>query len=463
MPELELIISCEHGGHEVPTPYAALLDDSSTELASHRGWDPGALPVAERLASCLSATLFFTTVSRLLIDNNRSLRHRGLFSAISRALPLVDKELIIDRYYLPHRQKIFDAVSTAIAHGKQVLHLAIHSFTPVLAGKVRQADLGLLYDSARINEGLLCQGWQAAIKKARPDLTIRRNYPYRGQSDGLPTWLRGRLPESQYLGIEVEINQARLTNSIDQATIADLLAQTMLPCLAANQPCPVIKVQNEKSPLPPGGGGLGWGGCATSDAVANFPQPLSDTNDPGEEVIVIVDAENLVIGEATRREMRRQNLTHRATYVLVFNQKGQLFVQKRTMSKDIYPGYFDVAAGGVVLSGESYEESAQRELREELGVEAELEFLFDRYFEDGRNKVWGRVYRCSHEGPFVLQQSEVESGAFMTLSEIFSATDADFTPDGLAILEQLSSFGGRGCCPPPGPSCSHQESRRGRR
>ena len=442
MPERQIIISCEHGGHEVPEPYAALFHDHATLLASHRGWDPGALAVAEELAARLEAPLFFTTVSRLLIDHNRSLRHPALFSEISRALPGPDHQRLIDHYYLPHRQKILAAVSRAIDSGRQVLHLAIHSFTPVLAGQVRRADLGLLYDPARSHERQLCQGWQAAIKKAGPDLTIRRNYPYRGQSDGLATWLRGRCHLADYLGIEVEINQARLTTVGEQRTIADLLAQTLPPCLDS-------KVQCELSPLPPGEGsvqstlevGRARVGGAGTHAGGKSSQTPSDTNDPSQEVVAIVDAENRVIGQATRREMRRQNLIHRATYILVFNHQGQLFVQKRTQTKDIYPGYFDVAAGGVVLDGETYEESARRELREELGVTAELEFLFDRYFEGDRNKVWGRVYRCRHEGPFVLQESEVESGAFMMPAEILAAANdrANFTPDGLAILEQLAT------------------------
>lgn len=424
MTEFRLIISCEHAGNQAPAPYADLFAGYAGHLASHRGWDLGALPVAEKLASCLSAPLFYTTVSRLLIDNNRSPGHRGLFSEISRALSRSEQELIIERYYLPHRQEILAEVSSAVADGRMALHLAIHSFTPVLDGKERRADLGLLYDSACAKERQLCRAWQAELNRNCPGLTIRRNYPYRGRSDGLTTWLRRRFQASQYVGIEVEINQRRLVKGSDPAAIADLLALTLSSCLAAplveaKPPFPASKLPYEQGPLPPCGGGPGWGAA---------------TGDPGEEVVAIVDAENRVVGKAQRSEMRRQNLPHRATYILVFNQKGQIFVQKRTQSKDIYPGYFDVAAGGVVLSGETYEASAQRELREELGVTAKLEFLFDRYFEDGRNKVWGRVYRCRHEGPFVLQETEVESGAFMTPDEILAADKANFTPDGLACL-----------------------------
>ena len=103
-------------------------------------------------------------------------------------------------------------------------------------------------------------------------------------------------------------------------------------------------------------------------------------NNPKDEIVQIVDEDNTEIAAVARRIMREQHLIHRACYILVFNQAEDLFVQKRTMTKDVYPGYYDVAAGGVALAGESYEESAERELAEELGIEGmELTFCFDNY------------------------------------------------------------------------------------
>ncbi|MDD3814133.1 MAG: NUDIX domain-containing protein, partial [Desulfocapsaceae bacterium] len=105
----------------------------------------------------------------------------------------------------------------------------------------------------------------------------------------------------------------------------------------------------------------------------------------------------------------------------------------------IYPGYWDVAAGGVVLGHESYEHSASRELSEELGVSGiPLVPLFDHYFEDANNRVWGRIFRCTHEGPFTLQPEEVESGRFMSIPQILqSSRQEPFTPDGILILQQI--------------------------
>jgi isopentenyldiphosphate isomerase len=136
--------------------------------------------------------------------------------------------------------------------------------------------------------------------------------------------------------------------------------------------------------------------------------------------------------------MRSRGLPHRATYILVFNSKGELFVQKRTTSKDIYPGYYDIAAGGVVLAGESYDESASRELEEELGIkDTELTSHFPFCHEDGSNIVWGRVYSCIYDGEMSLQEEEIENGFYMTPDKVIALSEKEpFTPDGLYVLKR---------------------------
>ena len=160
--------------------------------------------------------------------------------------------------------------------------------------------------------------------------------------------------------------------------------------------------------------------------------------DPADELVIIVDKENNETGVVTRREMRLGKLRHRATYILVFNAKGELFVQKRTQTKDVFPGYYDVAAGGVVLAGESYEEGAVRELQEELGIgQTPLTSLFDFYYEDEHIRLWGRAFSCEYNGKLVLQAEEVESGEFMRVDEVIRlATTERFTPDCLYVLQR---------------------------
>jgi isopentenyldiphosphate isomerase len=171
---------------------------------------------------------------------------------------------------------------------------------------------------------------------------------------------------------------------------------------------------------------------------------IVDPNLSPQELVAIVDQCNAMIGSAPRALMRSEGLIHRATYILVFNSLGQLFVQDRTMTKDIFPGYHDLCTGGVVLAGEDYEESAKRELKEELGVaDVPLMFHFDFYGEYAGQKVWGRVFSCVSDGPFILQPEEVAGGAFHDLDEVNRLiTKEPCTPDSVYVLERYLDMAG---------------------
>jgi 8-oxo-dGTP pyrophosphatase MutT (NUDIX family) len=157
-----------------------------------------------------------------------------------------------------------------------------------------------------------------------------------------------------------------------------------------------------------------------------------------DEIVAIVDERNNVVGTAARREMRAKRLLHRSTYILVFNSQGQLYVQKRTLTKDLFPGYYDPAAGGVVLEGESYEEGARRELEEEMGIrDVPLTWYSDFYFSDEKTRVWGGLFSCVHDGKIVLQLEEIESGAFQHVGDILRRAQTEpFTPDGMVALSR---------------------------
>lgn len=201
------VVSCEHGGNRIPSAYQALFQGHETVLASHRGYDPGALLMAKAIAQQLDAPLFASTTSRLLADLNRSMGHPQLFSEFTRNLPPIIKEKILGHYYRPYRQRVETAVAEAIQHERRVIHLSSHSFTPQLYGKVREADIGLLYDPASEWELSLCCCWQRSLRQELPGLTIRRNYPYTGTADGFTAYLRRRFASDRYAGIELEVNQ----------------------------------------------------------------------------------------------------------------------------------------------------------------------------------------------------------------------------------------------------------------
>lgn len=201
------LITCEHGGNRVPAAYRPLFAGQAELLASHRGWDPGALVVARDLAGALAAPLCYATVSRLVVDLNRSPDHPRLHGGIIRAASPALRREIMARHYLPYRERVECLVAGALAAGGRVVHVSSHSFTPVLGGEVRQADIGLLYDPARSGEATLARRWQTALQSAGAGLRVRRNYPYRGTSDGFTAYLRRRFPDPAYIGIELEVNQ----------------------------------------------------------------------------------------------------------------------------------------------------------------------------------------------------------------------------------------------------------------
>ncbi len=172
--------------------------------------------MARELAAALEAPLLSSTVSRLLVDLNRSVGHaRFHLAAVRDAGPAV-REAIVERYYQPYRAQAGQYVQRAVARGRRVIHVSSHSFTPVLDGAVRTADVGLLYDPARAGEVALCERWQAALKALAPDLNVRRNYPYAGKGDGLTRELRGRYSPRTYVGIELEINQKHVEGPADR-------------------------------------------------------------------------------------------------------------------------------------------------------------------------------------------------------------------------------------------------------
>lgn len=161
-------------------------------------------------------------------------------------------------------------------------------------------------------------------------------------------------------------------------------------------------------------------------------------NDPREERVDVIDDAGRTVGVVTRREMRERRLPHRCVYLLVFNRRGELFIHLRTPSKDVYPSSWDVAVGGVLSAGESFDEGARREGREELGVEVEPETLFPFRYADSATVVQAMVYRVGHEGPFKLQPEEVVRGKFVTVEEVAERIQGDpFCPDGLEVFREF--------------------------
>jgi isopentenyldiphosphate isomerase len=157
------------------------------------------------------------------------------------------------------------------------------------------------------------------------------------------------------------------------------------------------------------------------------------------ELVDIVDDDDNVIATVSRAEMRARRLQHRSVGIAVMSTDGRLLIHRRSESKDIWPGWWDIAAGGVVTAGETYDDAARRELAEELGlVDVEIEHLGEARYVDDDLAAICHGYRVVHDGPFSFDDGEVTEVRWVTFAELdaIRATHR-FLPDSIALLLPL--------------------------
>jgi isopentenyldiphosphate isomerase len=167
-----------------------------------------------------------------------------------------------------------------------------------------------------------------------------------------------------------------------------------------------------------------------------------------EEIFDVVNENDEVIGQQPRKEVHRRGLRHRAVHVLVFNQRGEIFLQKRSLKKDMAPGKWDSSSSGHLDTGEDYDTCALRELREEIGLRLtqppEKLFKINACPETGCEFCW--IYRCTNEGPFVLQPEEIETGDWFTpaaVNQWVKEKPEDFASAFVLIWRQYGAKSGR--------------------
>ncbi|MGH7979211.1 MAG: NUDIX hydrolase [Limisphaerales bacterium] len=133
-----------------------------------------------------------------------------------------------------------------------------------------------------------------------------------------------------------------------------------------------------------------------------------------EDIFDIVNEHDEAVGRAPRSEVHARGLLHRAVHVLVFNSRGEIYLQKRSMQKDRQPGVWDSSCSGHVDAGEQYDETAMRELQEEIGLKLKAPparvFKVNACPETDAEFVW--VYQCNSDGPFALDAEEIETGGW---------------------------------------------------
>ena len=139
-----------------------------------------------------------------------------------------------------------------------------------------------------------------------------------------------------------------------------------------------------------------------------------------DELITVVDERDNAIENLPRHQVHTERLRHRAVHILVFNNKQQVFLQKRALTKDVNAGLWDTSAAGHVDADESYRASAIRETQEELGIniETSLTFLFKLPAQEKTSMEFIEVYRCLHNDDFILEENEIDDGQWFDISNI---------------------------------------------
>ena len=226
---VNILLTCEHASCNIDEKYKD-LNIPEKVLFSHQGYDIGARELCEKTFQKINAkerpvSSFYGNQSRLLVDLNRSLHHRALFSQYSRNLPAHIRKMILEKEYRPWRENVLRFVREKNRQGIFIIHFSIHSFTPELDGKIRNASLGILYDPSRRREKEIARALkQEILFEARTHapslpgvllkelltLPVRMNYPYRGTADGHTPALRKEIKNELYAGLEIEVNQKYL-------------------------------------------------------------------------------------------------------------------------------------------------------------------------------------------------------------------------------------------------------------
>lgn len=221
---MKLMLTCEHASNRLPAAFKKFVPVDIQR--THRAYDIGALKVFRKLVKFAKPEFSCEgKFSRLFVDLNRTITNKSAFSEYYDAFEASDKsaaekaKATATAYWKEYRENIEKFVMQNIgksskAAGKKnagnkgtaIVHLGIHSFTPVLNGKPRNTDIGILFDPARPQERAYANVIKDEIKRLHPHMKVRFNYPYKGTSDGLTTSLRKKFGP-RYVGIEIEINQ----------------------------------------------------------------------------------------------------------------------------------------------------------------------------------------------------------------------------------------------------------------
>lgn len=207
--QLDPIITVEHASNHVPEGIDLGVD--RLVLQSHVAWDPGTAAIGQMLSDALEAPLLLGTATRLVADLNRSPGNREAVPENAFGVPIpgnqglteTERAARLARYHTHYWNVARDWVRARI-DTRPVLHLSIHSFTPVLAGQRRSMSVGVMYDPARPLELQLARAWIEQLRNR--GIETADNGPYDGRSDALTSALRHEFPADRYVAVQIEHN-----------------------------------------------------------------------------------------------------------------------------------------------------------------------------------------------------------------------------------------------------------------
>lgn len=202
------LLTCEHYSNGLPLKYAEKFVDAVDVLESHRGYDIQVAPLFLRLEPLFDEGMHYR-YSRLLIEPNRSIGDKFLFSPFTSTLPIEERTELINKYYQPYRRKVESFIGEYI--DQQVFHISLHSFTPTSGNQVRESSMEIGFDRDSKGSLELAQLIRQSIHEADEDLSIRYNYPYRGEQNDFMQYLRRCYPENYY-GFSLEIRNDKCLN-----------------------------------------------------------------------------------------------------------------------------------------------------------------------------------------------------------------------------------------------------------
>ncbi|MFH0736136.1 MAG: N-formylglutamate amidohydrolase [bacterium] len=228
---IKLIFTCEHSSNRIPDEFLYLFNENKEILETHRAYDFGAKSIFDKFVSSYDSLGFYGLFSRLIIDLNRQLKSKTLFSEFTYPLHPEIKKEIIEKYYNPYRKNAFEKIISLDNSKNKLIHISIHSFTPIFNNIVRKADIGLLYYPKSDFERELTHNWKKEINKLNKSIKVMFNNPYHGYEDGLTTTMRNTLGMDNYAGIELEINQRLLFDNDEREILINELSDSFLNLL----------------------------------------------------------------------------------------------------------------------------------------------------------------------------------------------------------------------------------------